>query len=112
MNANFTFSWEELLIILPQKLAVLVFLEVVSIITFPITSAFNTLVNIAVKTKPRLRTMSNVILACLATTDAIMGVVGQLLFIAWLISNIQGDFSSAYCLLGRLVVNVIRVLGT
>ena len=90
----------------------LVFLAIVCIITFPITSAFNALVIIAVKTKPRLRNMSNIALACLATTDGIMGVIGQPLFVAMLIANMQGDISSAYCSLNRLVINVIRVLVT
>ena len=94
-----------------EAYAVLVFLAVVNIITFPITSALNTLVIIAVKTRPRLRTMSNVGLACLATTDAIMGVVGQPLFIAFLMANIQGDFSITFCSVEGLLVNVIRVLG-
>ena len=91
--------------------AVLLFLAVVNIITFPITSAFNTLVIIAVKTRPQLRTMSNVGLACLATTDAIMGVVGQPLFIVFLMANIQGDFSITFCSVEGLLLNVVRVLG-
>ena len=93
-----------------EAYAVLVFLTILSIIACPLTTLLNTLVMIAVKTKPRLRTKSNVALGCLATTDGILGVIGQPLFIAWLISMMQGDASSANCMLQQLSRNSLRVL--
>ena len=60
-----------------EAYAVLVFIIVVSVIACPITTVLNALVIIAVKTKPRLQIMSNIAIACLATTDGIMGVIGQ-----------------------------------
>ena len=52
----------------------LIFIAVISIITFPLTAVMNALVIIAVKTKHRLKTKSNIALACLSTTDLTMGV--------------------------------------
>ena len=62
--------------------AVTVILIIVSIITAPVISLLNGLVIIAVKTKIRLKTKSNIALACLATTDCCMGVIGQPIFVA------------------------------
>ena len=94
-----------------EAYAVLVFIIVVSVIACPITTVLNALVIIAVKTKPRLQTMSNIAIACLATTDGIMGVIGQpLSIVAWVASMMLGKTSSAYCLLIVLSSNVIRVL--
>ena len=93
-----------------QAYAVLVFLIVVNIIACPLTTVFNVLVVVAVKTKLRLKIMSNVALGCLATTDGLVGVIAQPLFVAWLISVIRGGDSSASCTLHQLSVNSIRVL--
>ena len=93
-----------------QAYGVLVFLIVVNIIACPLTIVFNVLVVVAVKTKPRLKTMSNVALGCLATTDGLVGVIAQPLFVAWLISVIRGGDSSADCTLHELSANSIRVL--
>ena len=54
---------------------------------------------IAVKTKNQVRTKSNIALACLFSTDAVMGVIGQPLFIGWLIEELQGNTSGTYCVL-------------
>ena len=61
----------------------LVFITVTTIITCPITTGLNTLIMIAIKTKHRVKTKSNVALACLSSADAVMGVIGQPLFISW-----------------------------
>ena len=53
-----------------------------TIMTCPFTILLNILVMIAVKTKRHLRTKSNIALACLATTDCIVGSVLQPLKIA------------------------------
>ena len=86
---------------------VLVLMTVVSIMICPITTVLNALVIIAVKTKPRLQTMSNIALACLATTDGIMGVIGQPLFIAGVVGAIKEN-----CLLTASSKYVIRLLIT
>ena len=56
---------------------------IINTITFPCTVILNVLVIKAVKTTPRLRTNSNILLACLAVTDALTGLLGQPLFILW-----------------------------
>ena len=90
--------------------AVTVTLIIVTIITLPVTSLLNGLVIIAVKTKFRLKTKSNVALACLATTDCFMGVIGQPTFIAVNIAILQVESSNTYCFTRQLSGAVIRVL--
>ena len=90
----------------------LVFITVISIITCPITAVLNVLIMIAVKTKNQVRTKSNIALACLSSTDAVMGVIGQPLFIGWLIEELQGNTSGTYCVLigfGRAVLTVLGI---
>ena len=94
-----------------QAYKVIMSLIIINIICLPITSISNALVIFAVKTKPRLKTMSNIALACLATTDCVMGVIGQPFFIAALAVLLQGEGSSAYCPLLATSTNVVRVLG-
>ena len=55
--------------------------------------------------------MCNTALSCLATTDAVTGVVGQPFYIAQLTLFLQGEVSSTHCSLITLSKNVIRVLG-
>ena len=94
--------------------AVTVILIIVNIIIVPITlSLLNGLVIIAVKRKPQLKTIhvSNIALACLATTDCFMGVIGQPTFIALNIVILQVDGSNTYCFIRKLSNAVITVLG-
>ena len=56
---------------------------IINTITFPFTVLLNLLVIKAVKTTPRLQTNSNILLACLAVTDALTGLLGQPLFVLW-----------------------------
>ena len=72
----------------------------------------NALVIIAVKTTHRLKTKSNIALACLWTTDLTMGVIGQPAFIAWVIAQLQGNTSSTYCMKTVLSRLALRVLGS
>ena len=90
---------------------VLLCLIILNILSLPLTSVLNGLVIITVKTKPRLKTTSNVALACLATTDGVMGVIGQPFFAVQLAVLLQGERSSSYCPLLAASVYVIRVLG-
>jgi len=64
---------------------------VVNALTCPLIIVLNILVMVAVKTKPQLRTKSNIALACLATTDLVVGLVLQPLHIASDISLLRGD---------------------
>ena len=80
-----------------QARAVTVILIIMNIITTPVTSLLNGLVIIAVKAKLRLRSRSNIALACLATTDLFMGVIGQPTFIAVNIAILQARTSNTYC---------------
>ena len=91
--------------------AVTVISIIVNIIPAPITSLLNALVIIAVKRKPQLKTISNIALACLATTDCFMGVIGQPTFIALNIVILQVDGSNTYCFIRKLSNAVITVLG-
>ena len=71
----------------------------------------NALIIIAVKTKNRLKTKSNIALACLSTTDLAMGVIGKPLHISEVIAELQGNTSSTYCIRTLLATIVLRVLG-
>ena len=63
---------------------------IINTITFPCTVVLNALVIKAVKTTPRLRSNSNILLACLAVTDALTGLLGQPLFVLWKIFLLVG----------------------
>ena len=89
----------------------LVFITVISIITCPVTTVLNALIIVAVKTKNQVRTKSNIALACLSSTDAVMGVIGLPLFSSWLIVELQGDTSGIYCILIGFSRTSLRLLG-
>ncbi|XP_078352121.1 histamine H2 receptor-like [Oculina patagonica] len=83
--------------------AVLIFLAVVSIVTFPFTAVLNALVITAVKKKSRLRAnKSNILLACLATTDLMVGVIVQPMFASMMITFVLGETSTGSCTLQNL----------
>ena len=50
-------------------------------ITCPFTFILNVLVIAAVKRRPRLQSNANIMLACLAVTDALIGLIAQPLFV-------------------------------
>ena len=56
---------------------------IINNIACPFTVLLNVLVIMAVKRRPRLQTNSNILLACLAATDALTGLVLQPSFILW-----------------------------
>ncbi|CAH3180584.1 unnamed protein product, partial [Porites lobata] len=91
--------------------AVFIFITVANVITCPLTTLLNVLIIISVKTKVFLRTKSNIALACLAVTDAVMGLIGQPVFISLVITHLQGDDALN---LKQAVVNVfiLRLLTT
>ena len=79
---------------------------VVSSLTCPLTIGFNIQVMVAVKIKPlQLRTKSNIALACLATTDLLVGLLVQPLHIiqASFLLNGQGN---VFCKLEKVLTIV------
>ena len=89
--------------------AALVCIAIFSLVTFPIVTVLNALVIAAISTKPPLKTMSNIALGCLATTDGLTGMIGQPLFAVWILTTLQGE-GYAYCSLQNLSRNSLRVL--
>ena len=91
--------------------AVLIFLAVINIVTFPFTAALNALVIISVKMKSRLRAnKSNILLACLATTDLMVGVIVQPMFAALTITIALRKTTTGSCTLQNLTLIVTNVL--
>ena len=68
---------------------------IINSITCPFTVLLNVLVIMAVKRRPRLQTNANILLACLAATDAFTGLTSQPTFIAWKISELLGMIYSS-----------------
>ena len=56
---------------------------IINSITCPFTVLLNVLVIMAIKRRPRLQTNANILLACLAVTDVLTGLLVQPSFIAW-----------------------------
>ena len=84
----------------PIAQAVLIFIIIIHFITFPFTAVLNALVMLAVKLKPRLRAhKSNILIALLASTDLVVGVVTQPAFIAVIITLLLDETSSGSCVL-------------
>ena len=77
--------------------AVRVAFIVIHATTCPITILLNLLVMIAVKTKARLQRKSNIALACLASTDLMVGLVAQPLLIAVMVNLFKGDTTNGVC---------------
>ena len=67
-----------------------VFTLIISFITCPFMVLFNVMVIMAVKRRRRLQTNSNILLACLAATDALTGLITQPAFILWKTSGLTG----------------------
>ena len=61
-----------------------------NIITCPFTVLLNALVIMAVKTRPTLQSYANILLACLAATDAVSGVLAQPSFILYMMLLLFG----------------------
>ena len=80
---------------------------VMNAFTCPFTVLLNVLVMIAVRTKRQLRTKSGIALACLATTDFIVGLVVQPLNITTFILVLQGgEILNVLCNLMEVTVTV------
>ena len=75
----------------------LVATAVLNLATCPFTIFLNALVMVAVKTKRRLQTYSNILLACLALTDLMVGLVTQPLHTIKTIFLLQGKDFREFC---------------
>ena len=77
----------------------LIVAAIINAISCPFTISLNTLVILAVKTKRRLQNPANVLLACLAVTDLLVGLAVQPLYttITVLILLFQGKNFADFC---------------
>ena len=98
--------------IFPDLGAVFITRITVNALACPLIIVLNILVMVAVKTKPQLRTKSNIALACLATTDLVVGLVLQPLQIASDISLLRGDIVSCTIIDLSKTVTLICVLAS
>ena len=88
----------------------LVLVIIINTITCPCTVLLNVLVIKAVKTMPRLRTNSNILLACLAVTDALTGILGQPFFVLWkifLLFGLSNSKTFENCYYGTVIMLLI-----
>ena len=72
----------------------------------PVIILMNVLIIIAIKTRRRLQSEYNILLACLAGTDLAVGLVSQPLFIAQEIYFLSRASLLHYCYFSRLIVSV------
>ncbi|XP_078384709.1 beta-1 adrenergic receptor-like [Oculina patagonica] len=91
----------------PDLPAVFIVRIVVNALTCPFIILLNILVMVAVKTKRQLRTKSNVALACLATTDLVVGLVVQPLHIASSTLILKGE-ADMFCSLSEIPIVVTQ----
>ena len=87
----------------------LVAAAVLNLAACPFTILLNTLVMVAVKTKRRLQTHPNILLACLALTDLMAGLVLQPLYIAMTIFLLKGKEFHDFCYI-ELAYTVLFVI--
>ena len=81
-----------------EKLAFAMTAIILNILSFPVTILMNVLVIMAAKTRPRLQSKYNILLACLAGTDLLVGVASQPVFIVAQIYVTKGLSLTEYCL--------------
>ena len=91
----------------PELRAVFVFRIILNAISCPFVILLNILVMVAVKTNRRLRTKSNVSLACLATTDLVVGLVVQPLQIIRYSFMLKGETDITCGWIHKITVAVI-----
>ena len=83
---------------------------VVHLIACPLVILLNALVIVAIKTKRRLQTRSNILLASLAGTDLVMGLTSQPAFIATEIFRLAGGSLSVLGTIHSITRNAIVVV--
>ena len=74
----------------PEQMSLIVNV-IVNIVICPFTVLLNALVIIAVKTRPTLQSYANILLACLAATDAVSVVLAQPSYILYMILLLLGE---------------------
>ena len=89
----------------PDLHAVFIIRIVVNALTCPLTILLNILVMVAVKTTLQLRTKSNIALACLATTDLVVGLFVQPLHIIHASVLLSGQ-GNIFCNLNEVSVTL------
>ena len=82
---------------------------ILNILSFPVTIMMNVLVIMAVKTRPRLQSKYNILLACLAATDLLVGAALQPSYIVGQIYVIKGLSLSEYCRYHKLTNLLVLV---
>ena len=80
-----------------EKIAFAITAIILNILSFPVTILMNVLVIMAVKTRHRLQSKYNILLACLAGTDLLVGAASQPSYIVGQIYVIKGVSLSEYC---------------
>ena len=80
-----------------ERVAFIVTAIILNILSFPVTILMNVLVIMAVKTRARLQSKYNILLACLSGTDLLVGTISQPASIAGEIYVIQGLSLIEYC---------------
>ena len=85
-----------------EKIAFAITAIILNILSFPVTIVMNVLVIMAVKTRPRLQSKYNILLACLAGTDLLVGAASQPCYIVGQIFVIKGIALSEYCAYHKL----------
>ena len=81
---------------LTEKIGLIIRIAI-SVVTCPFTIVLNISVILAVKKTPRLQSKPNILLACLAATDAFIGITAQpsyILFAAFQVSGINSQAQS------------------
>ena len=95
----------------PPVQAILIFIVIIHVLTFPFTAVLNALVMLAVKMESRLRAhKSNILLALLASTDFMVGIIFQPAHIALIITILLDGASSGVCALQAFVMTVANFL--
>ena len=74
---------------------------ILNVLSCPVIIVMNVLVIVVVKTRPRLQSTYNILLACLAGTDLLVGTVRQPTVIATEIFAIAGGSVTTYCNITR-----------
>ena len=92
----------------PDLRAVFILRIVVNAFTCPLIVFLNILVMVAVKTKRQLRNKSNIALACLATTDLLVGLIVQPLQTVNDILLLQSD-TEIFCSLVKIAFGITAI---
>ena len=90
----------------------LVTAAIINSIAWPFTVFLNVMVVLIVKTKRRLQTHSNVLLACLAVTDLMVGLVVQPLYLNITVLLLQGREFNEFCAILYVFVACFATIGS